>query len=296
MKTVAGFLIGASFTVGFSSCQKEIDWSTPNQVTSDSIYITKAVGLDTTLPAGTDTTTWLYFTYDNSKRLTQLVGVTKRPALAADTVIHTYYYQGSETLPYKYIIDDLDYSGPSPWFSQTIVHNFYSNGIISKDSVIELDITGGSNDGATVSTFAVSGSTVSRYRNMYDFISGNYILSGKDTTVYTVSQIGGNIVTQTVTSGIGAYQQAQVSYDNKKNPLSKVIKIKYPVFESPYFELWNFQFNNVLHAQFQEYQNPTYNEWYTYQYRPDNYPSSSTYDDDYGSNFYNKVFYFYITL
>jgi hypothetical protein len=296
MKGLLGFFGGIILLICFSSCQKEIDWSLTNKPQSDSTYLTKIIGLDTTRPAGMDTTDWTFFTYDNFKRLKRIDAFSNALPVNTDSVTHVYSYQGTDTLPFMFVIDEkynITFGGTH---YQTIVYNYYSNGVISKDSVIELNLTSGTNNGATVSVYQVSGSTVNRYRTLYDFIGGTYVLSIRDTTVYSISVSGGNLVSQTLVSGPGSYQSAQVTYDNNRNPVSKAFKLKYPVFESPYVEVWDVQANNVLHAQFQEPFNPVYNDLYTYKYRPDGYPASSTYNTDQGGTVYNKAFFFYTSL
>src|SRR5258706_5792775 len=259
MKGIIGVFSGIILLICFSSCQKEIDWNLPNGAAADSNYISKIIELDTTLPAGVDTTGRIFFTYDNAKRLIRLDAYSSALPVVTDTVTHSYSYLGTDTLPFKFIIDekyDIILGGEH---YQTIVYNYYSNGVIAKDSVIELNLTSGSNYGATVSVYSATGSTVNRYRTLYDFISGVYVLSGRDTTVYSITVSGGNLVSQSLVSGPGSYQNAQVTYDGKINPIAKVVKLKYPVLESPYLEVWDFQVNNVLHAQYQEPMNPIYN-------------------------------------
>ena len=78
MRLLFASLIIALFMVSsFSSCQKEVEGNLPVLIQSDSSFIDKIIALDTTLPAGADTTEKMFFSYDNAKRLsksTQLYG------------------------------------------------------------------------------------------------------------------------------------------------------------------------------------------------------------------------------
>lgn len=57
MRLLFASLIIALFMVSsFSSCQKEVEGNLPVLIQSDSSFIDKIIALDTTLPAGADTT------------------------------------------------------------------------------------------------------------------------------------------------------------------------------------------------------------------------------------------------
>ncbi|HRG91857.1 MAG TPA: hypothetical protein PLZ10_02865 [Chitinophagaceae bacterium] len=285
-----------TFSLALVSCQREVDWSTNNPTTADSSYLIRAYAFDTTLGPGTDTLQWLSFQYDAQKRLTTMFSRFKTVGSPEDTTIFTFSYQGNDTLPYKYVYEEKYHFGPVRNHRQTTVFNLYLNGFISQDSSIFIDMISGINSGAEVNKFQVSGGTVNRYESNYDFIGGNYVLNSRDTGVYTVTQTLGNITSQTLVSGNGAYESAQVTYDNKFNPLGKIIKLRYPVFESTYFEVWSTQLSNAQQVQFKEPFNPIYQDTYTYQYRADGYPVSHTYSTNAGTASYNKAKYFYTTL
>lgn len=285
-----------TFSMALVSCQREVDWSINNPTAADSSYLLRANVFDTTLAPGTDTLQWLSFQYDAQKRLTTMFSRFKGISSPDDTTVFTFSYQGNDTLPFKYVYEKKYYFGLVRNHRQTTVHNLFLNGFISQDSSIYIDIISGINYGAVVNKFQVSGSTVNRYGADYDFIAGNYVLSSRDTGVYAVTQTLGNITSQTLLSGTGAYESAQVTYDNKFNPLGKIIKLRYPVFESTYFEVWSNQPSNALQIQYKEPFNPLYQDTYTYQYRADGYPVSHTYSTTGGTASYNKAKFFYTTL
>lgn len=297
MKTIhTRIFIMLMASVALVSCQREVDWSINTPTTADSSYLIRLNVFDTTLPSGTDTLQWVSFQYDAQKRLTTMFSRFKATTSPGDTTVFTFSYQGNDTLPYKYVFEEKYHFGPVRNHTQTTVFNLFSNGFVSQDSSIYIDIISGINYGAVVNKFLVTGGTVNRYEANYDFIAGNYVLSTRDTGVYTITQTLGNITSQTLVSGNGAYESAQVTYDNKSNPLGKILKIRYPVFESTYFEVWSNQPSNALQIQYKEPFNPLYQDTYTYQYRADGYPVSHTYSTTGGTASYNKAKYFYTTL
>ena len=284
------------FSVALVSCQKEIDWNTNQPTGSDSTYIALAIALDTTLPVGTDTVQWVTFNYDAQKRLSVMTSLFRGAGTVLDTIQIGFAYNGNDTIPNKYVLDEKYHFGASRNYDQTTVFMNFSNGLVSYDSTLYMNLSTSTNNGARVNRYLSSGSTVTRYETNYDFVAGNYQLSYRDTGVYAVTTTLGNISSQSILSGNGAYQQATVTYDNKPNPISKALKLRYQLFESPYFEVWSFQPSNTLQVQFQEPFNPVFHETYTYRYRADGYPLSQTYQTDNGAASYNKALYFYRTL
>jgi hypothetical protein len=291
MKTVAGFLIVVSFVVGFISCQKEIDGGVTNNPQSDSSYLDKLFALDTTLPSGMDTVEKAYFIYDNSKRLGKLTDYFFGPSYT-DTSIREFFYSGNSTTPYKEIYNDF-YS--SAHEVDTIYYTF-SNGVVTKDSIISWILSTNSPLGVRASDYVSQGNSVSIYYRDYSLISGNYVLVGSNISTCTTTYSGGNQISQIRTSGYSTFNNVQVTYDNKLNPFAKVLKNKYPYFGSyPGFD-WLVQNNNPKTIHYQEQPSDPYqDEQYTYIYRADNYPSSATFFSNQGWPS-NKFLFFYKSL
>ena len=274
----------------FYSCQKETSATSNNRnngVQSDSIYLDRIIILDTTQPTGSDTTEIAVFFYDNQKRLTRIRSIYN----GDDSTIFDFYYSGTDTLPGKQRIKEVFFG--STYIDTT--YYFYSNGVVIKDSLVSWKISSGLNLGAEVTEFSTSGSTLNILKKHYDYISGTYVLSGTDQGSVSVSIAGGNLISQNRINGDAAYfDMVQASYDTKLNPFSKVIKIKYPLLESPYFDCSILQRNNPIQVQFQEPLNSPVTETSSYIYRSDNYPIQRNYSSTYGD--FNKALYFYKAL
>jgi hypothetical protein len=289
MKTVVGGLVLVSFVLGFSSCQKEIDWGLNIPTQNDSSYLDKVIFIDTTLPSGTGTIGKHVFIYDNMKRLTNIT--LSYGTGFSDSAIQDLFYTGNETLPFKHVYRDV-YSGLN--IVDTIYY-YYSGSVVARDSVNRWNLGSGANLGAKVFEFTINGPTVNIRDKDYNFVSGNYVLASDNLSVVNISGSGGNFISQSIVSGSSAYESVQASYDNKFNPLSKVFKVKYPIFESRSNESWLIQKNNALQIQFMEPFSTQETDVYTYVYRTDNYPVSATFSSTRGGN-YNKLLYFYKTL
>jgi hypothetical protein len=284
------FLLLSSI-VFLSSCQKEVEGDFPQAPQADSGYLSQMVLMDTTQPAGSDTISKFFFNYDAQKRLTSIF--TYNPG-NSDTTRHTFTYNGNDSLPVQHVVDQEIHVGPSVFTTKYIIHFTTSGNAIVKDSTIR--IINGTILGADVSRYVINGAAVDRFDAEYDYIGGNYVLNSRDTGVYSMVTTAGNLTKQSLTSGSASYESVQVSYDTKPNPLYRVYKIRYPVFENPYFEMWLLQKNNALTIQYKEPGGPVYHETYTYKYRTDGYPLSWTYFTDRGPNLYNKILYYYKTL
>lgn len=289
MKVIIGFFSAIILIICFSSCQKEIDWGLNIPTQNDSSYLDKVIVIDTTLPSGTDTIGKYLFIYDNMKRLTNMT--LSYGTGYSDSAIQDLFYTGNETLPFKHVYRDV-YSGLN--IVDTIYY-YYSSGVVARDSVNRWNLGLGANLGAKVFEFTIAGSTANIRDKDYNFVSGNYVLAADNLSVVNISGSGGNLISQSLVSGSSAYESVQASYDNKFNPLSKVFKVKYPIFESRSNETWLLQKNNALQIQFKELFSTQETDVHTYVYRSDNYPLSATYSSTRGSN-YNKLLYFYKSL
>lgn len=290
MKGIAGFCSVIILLICFSSCQKEINWGLNNPTQSDSSFLDRTIALDTTLPSGADTIGKDVFAYDNMKRLTKIS--TSYGAGFADSALQQFFYNGNETLPFKHVYRDV-YSGLN---MVDTIYYYYSNAVVSKDSVNGWNLVSGANLGAEVSEYTISGTTVTVRDKDYNFVAGNYVLVADNLSVVNISGTGGNLLTQTLVSGSADYESVQASYDNRFNPLSKVFKIKYSIFASRTLESWLFQNNNATLIQFKEQFSTPETDVFTYIYRNDNYPKSATYSSTAGGSIHNKLLYFYKTL
>lgn len=289
MKIYLGGLIALVSIIVFSSCQKEIDDSLPQRIQSDSSYIDKAISLDTTLPAGSDTTEKMFFTYDNSKRvsrITDLYGIG-----FVDSSITDFLYSGNDSLPYKNIAREV-YTGV--WDYSDTAYYTYSGGFIIKDSTITHDNTNGV-IGAIVRQYSISGTSVSKGSRYYDFNGGTFVLQNSSNSTLTVVFTAGNLVLQTLLTGQNTFESVQASYDNKPNPISKAIKIKYPEADTPDWQSWLLQKNNPSQVQYKEMFGSLETETYVYTYRSDGYPIRFIYATTPGNALSNKVLFFYKT-
>lgn len=293
MKVLTGIIILALSVIGITSCQREIDWELNNSTQSDSSYLSKYIILDTTLPVGSDTVSKAFLTYDNSKRLSRLhaynVGT-------IDSFTYDFRYSGSDSLPYLIVERGTGYNGPGTSYIDSFFLT-YSNGIVKGDSSIQWIYPSNTHDETFARAFSISGSVVRVYEREYGYISGVLTLFNFDSSFYNVGFSSGNLSALTLLSGPTAfYQSVQVTYDNKYNPLGKVIKFRFNSFENEIFNEWNIQGNNPMQVQYQQVFNPMQTEQYTYIYRADGYPVSLTYFESLGVTNYNKIIFIYTSL
>lgn len=276
-----------------TSCQKETDFTFGNNRTqSDSAYLSKYIGVDTTMPPGSDTVSKAFVSYDNLKRASMIytfnIGYD-------DTTIYYLRYQGSDTVPYLWIEKDINYNGPGTYQYDSIFL-FYNNGFVTKDSLVNWVYPANFISDIMVRNFIASGAQVKEYEKDYTYFFG--VPSGiiLDSALFNVGFTSGNLSAQTLISGNGFYNTVQATYDNKKNPFGKMIKTRYPAFEGFMFEDWNIQSNNPLQVQYQEILSSPGSEQYNYIYRSDGYPVSLAYHETFGVTNFNKVLLFYTSL
>lgn len=286
----AGFISALFFIFFFSSCQKEVEGNLPGLIQSDSSFVDRIIALDTSLPAGSDTTEKMFFSYDNSKRLsksTQLYGTGFIGSSITD-----FLYSGNDTLPSKKISREV-YTGL--WDYTDTTYYTYSNGFVVKDSTISHD---NSNNviGAAVRQYSISGTTVNKGLRTYDFNGGNFVLQSSSNSVLTVIFTAGNLVSQTLVTGTNTFESVQAVYDNKPNPILKAFKTKYPEADTPDWQSWLVQKNNPSQVQYKEMGSPIETENYVYTYRRDGYPVKFTYFTTAGFQLSNKVLFFYKTF
>jgi hypothetical protein len=283
------------FILVISSCQKEVDETQRPRIVNnaDSIYLNKLVVLDTTLPVGMDTVHKKFFQYDNLKRIKSIfsyfVGI-------MDSSRHEFFYQGNDTLPFRIVDHSIEDHGAGFFHYVDTIYFNYADGMVRKDSVLSWNLTTGDIVGGPgVNEFTISGNTVKRISRYYGVFSGSYVLGGSDTANFDVTNSAGNLTAHT-TPGSSEFVFVQATYDTKPNPMAKVYRVKYPVFDSYLTVDWFTQKNNPLQVQYQvDHFSPIEKEQYTYIYRTDNYPSSATFSSTEGLD-YNKFLYVYTTL
>ena len=292
MKHNLSFLLVMVMVVSLYSCQKEVEGTIPNnRVQNDSIFLDRLVVVDTTQPTGLDTIESVFFIYDNQKRLSKLKSYNTWSG-TPDSLIMEFLYSGTDSLPYKHIVYE---SFLSLIYSDTIYYA-YSNGVVVRDSIVSWELTGGSNSGAEVTEFSLSGSQVSIVEKFYNWVFGSYVLSGTDQGSVTISAPGGNILSQTRASGGAAFfDLVQASYDNNPNPISRAIKIRYPLLEADFFDCATLQRNNPVHTLYEEPGYPAETSTYSYIYRSDSYPIQRNYSSGSGGGF-SKALYYYKSL
>jgi hypothetical protein len=286
-----GGLVGLCFIISFSSCQREVDGVLTQDGIADSTYLDRMIFVDTTLPAGSDTTAKYLFKYDNSNRL---ISTIQFEIGGTDTIREEFFYIANDTLPYKQVYHNLDYSaGPLVYFVDTIFYN-YTNQVVTKDSTIEWDLSTNSNYGVRVTEFSILPNKVVERSKQYDFVAGGYILFSDNSDTAIVTKQLGNVVFH-IDPSPTFISQAQVTYDNKVNPYFKALKIHYPDFQFLNREGWDAQKNNPIHINFEHATGYIVDEIVSYIYRNDNYPLVAN-RKDVGNNSYYKIIYKYISL
>jgi hypothetical protein len=293
IKFVQGLATFIVLAFSLLSCQKEIEEVNVNRVESDSSYISKVVTLDTTLPRGSDTITKIFFRYDNLNRLSEMFSY--YPG-TTDTLIQSFRYTGNDTLPQLFIEKFIGYNGPGTYYIDTVFYSF-SNAFVSKDSLIQWVYPGNVFDYASTGTYLKSGNSVKIYQKKYGYVAGLFTLLNSDSATYNTSFNSGSLTSQTLLTGdAGFYNSVQITYDGKKNPFNKIIKIRYPLIENIQFAQWFYQQSNPTFIQYQRRFSTPATEQHTYIYRADNYPIISTFFNSQGFGTSNKLLYFYTSL
>lgn len=214
---VAAFCV---LSVLFTACQKEVESTTPvvdppvPPVTNDSTFISKIIGLDTTKAAPFDTVFVRTFEYDAQKRVIKNVerfynntgGVDPNGAY----IVTTKKYSGTDSLPYLCVVQNID--GVDNYTDSNFIT--YQAGLVSIDSLVYHDL--GVSHGQ-VSRHYRNGSTIKQVRAFYN----NNVFSFKDSVVYNLTKIAGNITLQTSVMSPLVTNTYKVTYDDKINPLAK---------------------------------------------------------------------------
>ena len=202
----------------FISCQKEVDdfdnIVNPPAVTNDSIYLDKIYVLNA--GAVTDTLGIYSFTYDVQKRITGwiLTDVATGPYIS-----YTYYYNGTDTVPFKSLFIDHD-----PAIADTTItfHSYDANGRNLQDSSIGIYPTLSS---SRISTYNYSYAPGKRYCDgrIESFQPTSIISLYRDSSTLDAS---GNILsciryTDAISGTMEIFSNANYTYDTKATPFAR---------------------------------------------------------------------------
>jgi hypothetical protein len=258
-----------------TSCQQEPDdvilSPSPNTVDNSS-YLKTIVSLDTSLPAGQDTSFVYHFLYDSQKRLVEIRGFDYETGLTEEN--EKRFYNGNDTLPYKVVF----YLEETPPFADQIdtIYLTYQNGVIIKDSVIQYS---GTQRHTPIVSYFRPLSANRWYISRYFQNPGGPVF--KDSVVGNLTWANGNLISQKDTTFQPLLNQwsSSAQYDNHPNPfyrytlaypfVSVFFMTRYPLFDQ---RTRNNQTsltvtsNGTLSSQAQ----------INYQYRSDGYPVSMT--------------------
>jgi hypothetical protein len=278
MKTVVGGLVLVSFVLGFSSCQKEIDWglNTPTQG-GNSTMLKKVILLDTSLPTGLDTISKAIIEYDNQNRVVQVNASYKDQNLPPtssfpfyDSLV--YFYNGNDTQPFKVIKSKASFLT----IEKDTGFLFYAAGKVIRDSIRSsyLSILPPPTppvEQIKVNIFTDNGNTT----NVLTYLSmtlnpPSWPPACPGTTIFQKTYVNGNITYQfgdyTSCSSIGTSETNHFIFDTHPNP-GYTFSVPYPIIDED-LNLSD-QKNNILEtwdtAPGDGFRN-------TYTYRADGYP------------------------
>jgi hypothetical protein len=260
------------------SCQKEVDdFGTivnPPAPTNDSIYLDKMYELydDGT---GLDTVAIIQFSYDAQKRITKW-SITD--VLTGPYIDYNYYYNGTDTIPFKTLFIDYDPGTPDTILS---FHTYDASGKNLQDSSLISRPSSGSN---AIEIFNYSYAPGKRFGDLRkeNLQPTTSVYFYRDTASIDAS---GNIVsivryTDEITGNMELYSNANYTYDNKINPFSRQNIFKahqqaYSNEESLFYEYM--PFNNMMsHIEtITPVGSSPLNENFTWTYNSNNLPVKS---------------------
>lgn len=277
------YLLGVAMLCVLASCQKEIDWRTPEKSpVDDGRVLSKYVELDTTLPSGKDTTNVYTFTYDNVHRIKRIYQVQSFNGIRTAEITTDFFYNGSETNPFKTIEVDKE----AETYVDTSFYT-YSNGFVRSDSSVFYSLTGNEFLFAYVISFSVNGNSV-----FVKFKQSTVASSYEDTATLTVTRQNGNIIKQQDADNTINYSM-DAKYDNKINPFY-AIDIHYPIIYEHLFNAFNAQKNNLIERTASTTLTGVESHLiYTYSYRNDGYPLTVNMQDLRRPNDNRKGLFFY---
>jgi len=278
MKILSSLLLMALAIV---SCQKEPNNDPPsnpgngsnnnnnNPPTNDSIYLAKYVELDTTLPAGQDTTIIYTFSYDGFKRIKNVrILDYYSPAYTYDYNIDYYYQSDNDAHPYKIVEVETE---PAITYSDT--HYFtYSNGFVASDSSILYRVTNNELLDKYVALYIDSGDqTFIQTKDSVFSPNHFYTHAGTIFKTYQNENIVAQVDTSTTGNTLTNAARYQITYDSKINPFFK-IDVPYPVYDDANLSFETGKNNMTERSAFDNNSSVFDHKQYQYSYRADNYP------------------------
>jgi hypothetical protein len=222
MKGIFVFFTGVVLLICFSSCQKEIDWGFANTTHTDSIYVTRFIELDTTYPAGMDTSYKTLYSYDSKKRIKDVaeIGFDDGTHNTGYTLGENRFYSANDSVPFKIVRSEWFSNGDT--FLDTVYLYYNSNNVIIRDS--SLYYMNGTKIKIRVSGFGLIGSN--RYLVLETTIDPNTGMTVKDSIL---SQRNWTLLG--VLFNVSMYS---FTFDNNRNPFFRTI-LPYPVYLNDYY-------------------------------------------------------------
>lgn len=274
--TLLKILIAAGITLVFTSCQKELDWSLPNSVQADSTMLSKLILLDTTLPAGLDTTEKTIIEYDSHGRAVQVNRYFKDETVPPTNSFAffdslAFYYNGNDTLPFKAIKSSKD--AISMWKDTAFF--FYAAAKVIKDSIRSSYLTlippPMTAEELRVNFFTDNGNTTQVTQLFTQTLNPPvWPPPCPGTYIYQKTYVNGNITYQfgdyTSCSGFGTSVSDHFIFDNHPNP-GYTFSVPYPIIDEGIYV--SDHKNNILETWFYAPGDGFRN---TYTYRADGYP------------------------
>lgn len=259
------------FLLFLVSCQKEInpENGTPSTTNNDSIYLDKIYVLDNN---GNQVDS-ISFVYDNMKRVVSMGFINPYP----DMDLYNYYYNGTDTLPFKSRHINLSSSS----LDTTVTYHVYdmNNRNLEDSALVSRWNTGPFG----MYTYLVE---VAHYSygtgKKYTYTDITVALPAPSSFVRTdtaVVDAQGNVSSSKANfSTTSLYNTSVLTYDSHVNPFSILSNFKahqhFPSGETLFFEY--FPFNNMLSLKETNQGSPVNTTNYTYTYRSNGLPGTAT--------------------
>ena len=293
MKRIITLVIQSGFLLlTFGSCQKEI---TSNELDSsassnDSIYLDKVYQLDLSTM---DTIVAVVLTYDSQKRVTAMAS----PVGSFDYTNYAYYYNGTDTLPYKSTLLK-QYQNE---YDTVVTYHYYDNSKRNlKDSIHRAfeNVIGDYFNTITVSNYSYSADKRFGF-STYTHLDGGFSSpTGTDTATIDLNN---NILfskhyyeSMAIPGTYDLSNTSTISYDTHRSPFSFLSNLmahqNFPIGETFFFEY--LPFNNMLTL---DETSTGYNYTYNYTYGANGLPSTIIATSTAASTSY-KIIYTYRNL
>lgn len=317
MKTKYFYLLLAMGLFIFS-CQKEISPENngttpppPPSAGNDSTVLSMYIELDT-LGATIDTLDKTIFEYDALKRITAIKSTEyaqNAPKLNINvpTEAGYFYYNGSDTLPYKTIEVAIDNDGNNDFHVDSSISFLTRNASqqVTRDSVYYFQFLRSQGAAQAVihtstSNYTIYADSVIENNSELEIISGSIFNQVISKNKYVQTKANGNLLTENCflfdNNAYRLLRSATYSYDTKINPL-KVYSTNYPVSLNPYFSNNSYFFpNNFTSVTGTDNTvTPAYvdAENYTYIYNTSGYPKTVVISNPTNSVYDRKGIFFY---